>query len=909
MSAWAEITPSQPAAGTGTPSDPYQITNREELYWFVAETNNDKTVCAKLIADIVVNEGTFDSDGKWSKPGTPESWKPIAVYGGIFDGNGHVISGLYNNDGDAVLNVGFCSGLSNGTIKNLGIINTYFNAGKFYSGIIAPNVTSGIITNCYTAASTIIGTQYAGGIIAANIGCTISNCYSTSTGNSSKGQNYYGGISGINRSGEIVNCYTNQPINRGGGVHKDDSDFKSGEVTYLLNEGKNDGTQVWFQDLSEGGDDYPTFVNTGSNAVQLSSDGKSYVNNIAHTHTLTKVDAVAATSTEHGHNEYWACSGCGNWFADETGTTLTTIEELVTHYIEYVNGMGTCQVCNSFRYEVPPTDMQGTYLIGNTGQLIAFANMVNNGQDFRAANAKLISDIILNEGSFGTDGTFIATGSSEPSTPFSWPIIGAGTHTGNGYKGTFDGQGHTVSGLYVYDNPTGLASFVGILEANGKIMNLGVINSYFEGSRVGGISGYTDGKSEIIDCYSDIIGKGDYIGGIVGQGSECKGISNCYSTSELTCTVDFLSAGGIVGEKNSTFPITNCYTTCSTILGLTFNSFESACEAGVSVERFASGEIAYKLNGSTSEGNFVWYQKIGEGGDAYPSLTKAKDNTVYYSPGYLCDGVTADGEMHYSNNGGRYVADHTEATDAAVAATCTETGLTEGKHCSICYTVLVEQVETEPLGHSWGEYHLDGDQTCTNDGHKTAECTREGCSEKNKIVATGAALGHAWGEYTLVGDQTCEGDGHKTAKCTREGCSEENKIVATGAALGHDWEDYFTTDIAATCTEAGSESRHCARCSATTDVAPIVAHGHSFTDYISNGDATTEADGTKTAVCDHGCGETDTVTDEGSRIVETPTGITNVESGHSHKAIKTIENGRVVIIRNGVRYDITGRKL
>ncbi|MBQ0016776.1 MAG: hypothetical protein KBT04_07320, partial [Bacteroidales bacterium] len=788
---------------------------------------------------------------------------------------------------------------------------TYFNAGKYYSGIIAPNVTSGIITNCYTAASTIIGAQYAGGIIAANLGCTISNCYSTSTGNSSKGQNYYGGISGINRSGEIVNCYTNQQVNRGGGVHKDDSDFKSGEVTYLLNEGKNDGTQVWFQDLSEGGDDYPTFVNTGSNAVQLSSDGKSYVNNIAHTHTLTKVDAVAATSTEHGHNEYWTCSGCGNWFADETGTTLTTIEELVTHYIEYVNGMGTCQVCNSFRYEVPPTDMQGTYLIGNTGQLIAFANMVNNGQDFRAANAKLISDIILNEGSFGTDGTFIATGSSEPSTPFSWPIIGVGTHSGNGYKGTFDGQGHTVSGLYVYDNTTGLASFVGMLEANGKIMNLGVINSYFEGSRVGGISGYTDGKSEIINCYSDIIGKGDYIGGIVGQGSECKGISNCYSTSELTCTVDFLSAGGIVGEKNSTFPITNCYTTCSTILGLTFNSFESACEAGVSVERFASGEIAYKLNGSTSEGNFVWYQKIGEGGDAYPSLTKAKDNTVYYVPGYLCDGVTADGEMYYNNNGERYVADHTEATDAAVAATCTETGLTEGKHCSICYTVLVEQVETEPLGHSWGEYHLDGDQTCTNDGHKTAECTREGCSEKNKIVATGTALGHAWGEYTLDGDQTCEGDGHKTAKCTREGCSEENKIVATGAALGHDWEDFFTVDAWEDCEHAGSKSIHCHRlgCDAHQNETVIPALGHLFTEYLSNGDATTEADGHKTAECDRGCGATDTVIDEGSRIIETPTGITNVESGHSHKAIKTIEDGRVVIIRNGVRYDITGRKM
>lgn len=149
--------------------------------------------------------------------------------------------------------------------------------------------------------------------------------------------------------------------------------------------------------------------------------------------------------------------------------------------------------------------------------------------------------------------------------------------------------------------------------------------------------------------------------------------------------------------------------------------------------------------------------------------------------------------------------------------------------------------------------------------HKCSRCESRGATT---WIKEGSALGHEWGEYHLDGDQTCTYDGHKTAECTREGCSEENKIVATGAALGH-----------------------------------------LFTEYLSNGDATTEADGHKTAECDRGCGATDTVIDEGSRIVETPTGITNVESGHSHKAIKTIENGRVVIIRDGVRYDLAGRKL
>ncbi|MBQ8015925.1 MAG: amidase domain-containing protein, partial [Clostridia bacterium] len=58
---------------------------------------------------------------------------------------------------------------------------------------------------------------------------------------------------------------------------------------------------------------------------------------------------------------------------------------------------------------------------------------------------------------------------------------------------------------------------------------------------------------------------------------------------------------------------------------------------------------------------------------------------------------------------------HTVVIDAAVEPTCTETGLTEGSHCSVCTAVLVEQEVVPKLGHDWGEWETD-DSTCTEDG-------------------------------------------------------------------------------------------------------------------------------------------------------------------------------------------------
>ena len=82
---------------------------------------------------------------------------------------------------------------------------------------------------------------------------------------------------------------------------------------------------------------------------------------------------------------------------------------------------------------------------------------------------------------------------------------------------------------------------------------------------------------------------------------------------------------------------------------------------------------------------------------------------------------------------------HTAVTDAAVAATCSETGLTEGKHCSVCNEVIVAQTEIPALGHKFVNYVYNNDATTTADGTETAACER-GCGTTDTRVAEGTKL-------------------------------------------------------------------------------------------------------------------------------------------------------------------------
>ncbi len=147
--------------------------------------------------------------------------------------------------------------------------------------------------------------------------------------------------------------------------------------------------------------------------------------------------------------------------------------------------------------------------------------------------------------------------------------------------------------------------------------------------------------------------------------------------------------------------------------------------------------------------------------------------------------------------------------------TCTETGLTEGKACSVCEKVIVKQEEIPALGHSFS------DATCT-ESSTCSVCGQGGVG----------ALGHEWGVGVVTDEPDCENDGTRLFTCSICGDTKEE----IEPAKGHKWNKNYTVDVPSTCTESGTQSIHCELCDATKESVPIPELGHN---YISNNDGET----------------------------------------------------------------------
>ena len=192
--------------------------------------------------------------------------------------------------------------------------------------------------------------------------------------------------------------------------------------------------------------------------------------------------------------------------------------------------------------------VNGEYQIYTADDLKEFAAIVNGtaeGIDQNtSANAKLMNDIDLTSVCSEEEGV-------------SWTPIGNSYN--NAYTGTFNGDGHTISGLYINRSADyqGLFGYLSTDSDNtGTVQNLSVSGSVKGNDYVGGIAGQNNGN--VINCaFSGSVSGNSSVGGVVGYNSSSGTVKNCYNTGAVSGSGNYV--GGVVGYNGGT--VENCYNT------------------------------------------------------------------------------------------------------------------------------------------------------------------------------------------------------------------------------------------------------------------------------------------------------------------------------------------------------------
>ena len=241
-------------------------------------------------------------------------------------------------------------------------------------------------------------------------------------------------------------------------------------------------------------------------------------------------------------------------------------------------------------------ESNGSYTVTSADGLMNIAELVNGGKS--DINITLDTDIDLT----GKDWT---------------PI---GTDYDNSYKGTFDGGGHTITGLTFTTNDE-YAGLFGWLNRAGTVKNVvmegvQITSNQIDGGSIGGVVGSSWGTIENCSVSGSVSGT-VYVGGVVGVqigGS----ITGCSSSATVKGMVD---VGGVAGQTNSSATLTACYATGNVIIEINPKK-NIAGGSLVGMNAGISLLACYATGNVTSTGSSTGYVHIGGfWGDNYITVT------------------------------------------------------------------------------------------------------------------------------------------------------------------------------------------------------------------------------------------------------------------------------------------------
>lgn len=311
----------------------------------------------------------------------------------------------------------------------------------------------------------------------------------------------------------------------------------SGWLTWQLQQ--NCSTQTWGQNVSaEPKDAYPVIGGSVLYAVGSCIDIQfSNVSGVV-THSLTHNGAVSATCSQKGNHEYWYCSDCKTYFKEAICENAYTADadaktgvwiEMIPHTLPIdfdENGLKYCSVCGHVVEVEAPTlvadaasKFNGYYALSKAAHLVWLHNQVQvydaetKTYPYESIKCYLANGISLKAVCHPAD-------AANSVAEASWNPIG----DKNPFKGIFDGNGHTVSDLYINNSGNTLGLF-------GLVDGAEIKNVIVQGNVTGF---YEEGNSQ----------SGQYVGLVLGIGSSGVKLENCESRGNVT---GYKYVGGIVG--------------------------------------------------------------------------------------------------------------------------------------------------------------------------------------------------------------------------------------------------------------------------------------------------------------------------------------------------------------------------
>ena len=552
----------------------YTITTTRDLDLLATRVNNGTGYGAdsehpngfffQLGADITyahkeANEEGADKEDNYTAIGTSQKYS----FCGTFDGKDHTISGIRIYKGESK-NQGLFGYVYGGTVKNVTLSDAHITGKQNVGGIVGyltnyDNSTIGSINNCHvdgtvTIQAVVNSAESHGGIVGAGNG-SVSNCTSSVTFIDSDGLttcSKYGGIVGYATGGTISNCLAV-------GVTIP-AVLKMGAIV-AVNAGVT-LTANYYLNCTVGGNT----TNVGNGSVDP--------NGARSVHSLTLADGVTASGES-------VTIGTDTYYASNTNVTFTYNGSIPRGYVLDIkvkdandNDIAVTYSNDTYTFKMPAcdatvsgiTDVWGIasgadggeahpYIISTTAGLDLLAKMVNGTNGYTADKF---------DGKFfklGNDITYAHTTDWNDASSIEDNYTSIGFQYNKEFWGTFDGDGHAISGIRIYkgnENCQGLFGY-----ARGTVKNVTLSDARITGcSNVGGIVGYLTDTDQLIgtvnNCHVDgnvaihtVVSNADYHGGIVGY-SYSGTVINCTSQAVLTVADNLTGCngyGGIVGQQ------------------------------------------------------------------------------------------------------------------------------------------------------------------------------------------------------------------------------------------------------------------------------------------------------------------------------------------------------------------------